>query len=54
MDESSTKGNAAELNEIADNKMMELKEKLEEELLHLGEEQYDTIWKKKDQHAIEV
>uniref|UniRef100_A0A670XPF8 1-phosphatidylinositol 4,5-bisphosphate phosphodiesterase n=1 Tax=Pseudonaja textilis TaxID=8673 RepID=A0A670XPF8_PSETE len=51
---SSTKGNAAELTENADNKMMELKEKLEEELLHLGEEQYDAIWKKKDQHAIEV
>ncbi|XP_026520098.1 1-phosphatidylinositol 4,5-bisphosphate phosphodiesterase beta-2 [Notechis scutatus] len=53
LDESSTKGNAAELTENADNKMMELKEKLEEELLHLGEEQYDAIWKKKDQHAIE-
>uniref|UniRef100_A0A670XM51 Phosphoinositide phospholipase C n=1 Tax=Pseudonaja textilis TaxID=8673 RepID=A0A670XM51_PSETE len=49
-----TKGNAAELTENADNKMMELKEKLEEELLHLGEEQYDAIWKKKDQHAIEL
>ncbi|XP_013923397.1 PREDICTED: 1-phosphatidylinositol 4,5-bisphosphate phosphodiesterase beta-2-like [Thamnophis sirtalis] len=53
LDESITKGNAAELTENADNKMMELKEKLEEELLHLGEEQYDAIWKKKDQHAIE-
>uniref|UniRef100_A0A8C6VDH3 Phosphoinositide phospholipase C n=1 Tax=Naja naja TaxID=35670 RepID=A0A8C6VDH3_NAJNA len=49
-----TKGNAAELTENADNKIMELKEKLEEELLHLGEEQYDAIWKKKDQHAIEL
>ncbi|KAG8126194.1 hypothetical protein E2320_021332 [Naja naja] len=53
LDESITKGNAAELTENADNKIMELKEKLEEELLHLGEEQYDAIWKKKDQHAIE-
>uniref|UniRef100_A0A8C6X231 Phosphoinositide phospholipase C n=1 Tax=Naja naja TaxID=35670 RepID=A0A8C6X231_NAJNA len=54
LDESITKGNAAELTENADNKIMELKEKLEEELLHLGEEQYDAIWKKKDQHAIEL
>lgn len=54
MDESSIKGNVAELTENADNKRIELKEKLEEELLHLGEEQYDAIWKKKDQHATEV
>ncbi|XP_063146033.1 1-phosphatidylinositol 4,5-bisphosphate phosphodiesterase beta-2 [Candoia aspera] len=53
LDESSTKGNAAEMSENADYKMIELKEKLEEELLQLGEEQYDAIWKKKDQHATE-
>ncbi|KAL7992465.1 hypothetical protein Chor_016721 [Crotalus horridus] len=53
LDESNMKGNVAELTENADNKRIELKEKLEEELLHLGEEQYDAIWKKKDQHATE-
>ncbi|XP_053139090.1 1-phosphatidylinositol 4,5-bisphosphate phosphodiesterase beta-2 isoform X2 [Hemicordylus capensis] len=46
-------GNAVEMAESPDNRVLELKEKLEEELIQLGEEQYDLIRKKKEQHATE-
>uniref|UniRef100_A0A803SLP1 1-phosphatidylinositol 4,5-bisphosphate phosphodiesterase n=1 Tax=Anolis carolinensis TaxID=28377 RepID=A0A803SLP1_ANOCA len=45
--------NTGEIAESPDNRVLELKDKLEEELLQLGEEQYDGIRKKKEQHATE-
>ncbi|XP_040268094.1 1-phosphatidylinositol 4,5-bisphosphate phosphodiesterase beta-2 [Bufo bufo] len=36
-----------------DPKVVDLKEKLEEELMRLGEELYESIWKKKEQHSME-
>ncbi|XP_062974944.1 1-phosphatidylinositol 4,5-bisphosphate phosphodiesterase beta-2 [Elgaria multicarinata webbii] len=42
-----------EMAESPDHKVLELKEKLEEELFQLGEEQYDGIRKKKEQQATE-
>ncbi|KAJ6667269.1 hypothetical protein lerEdw1_017247 [Lerista edwardsae] len=45
--------NAAERVESPDNRVLELKEKLEEELIQLGEELYDVIRKKKEQQATE-
>ncbi|XP_044292722.1 1-phosphatidylinositol 4,5-bisphosphate phosphodiesterase beta-2 isoform X2 [Varanus komodoensis] len=40
-----------EVAESPDSRVLELKGKLEEELTELGEEQYDAIRKKKEQHA---
>ncbi|XP_042328445.1 1-phosphatidylinositol 4,5-bisphosphate phosphodiesterase beta-2 [Sceloporus undulatus] len=45
--------NAGEITENPDNRVLELKEKLEGELIQLGEEQYDCIRKKKEQHVTE-
>lgn len=53
LDETSAGKIATEVAESPD-RVLELKEKLEEELLLLGEEQYDGIWKKKEQQATEV
>ncbi|XP_053553878.1 1-phosphatidylinositol 4,5-bisphosphate phosphodiesterase beta-2 [Bombina bombina] len=36
-----------------DHKILELKEKLEQELRAVGEEQYENMWKKKEQHSAE-
>uniref|UniRef100_A0A670JXV7 Phosphoinositide phospholipase C n=1 Tax=Podarcis muralis TaxID=64176 RepID=A0A670JXV7_PODMU len=49
------KRNAGEMAESPpDNRVLELKGKLEKELMQLGEEQYDAIRKKKELHATEV
>uniref|UniRef100_A0A6J0TZE9 1-phosphatidylinositol 4,5-bisphosphate phosphodiesterase n=1 Tax=Pogona vitticeps TaxID=103695 RepID=A0A6J0TZE9_9SAUR len=50
MDEGRSSGEVAE---SPDNRVLELKEKLEEELIQLGEEQYDGIRRKKEQHVSE-
>ncbi|XP_066471358.1 1-phosphatidylinositol 4,5-bisphosphate phosphodiesterase beta-2 [Tiliqua scincoides] len=52
-DETSPGTNAGERVESPDNRVLELKEKLEEELIQLGEELYDVIRKKKEQQATE-
>ncbi|XP_071971395.1 1-phosphatidylinositol 4,5-bisphosphate phosphodiesterase beta-2 isoform X2 [Engystomops pustulosus] len=44
---------AGEMPGKPDPKVVELKEKLEQELLRLGEELHESIWKKKEQHASE-
>nr|XP_060616268.1 1-phosphatidylinositol 4,5-bisphosphate phosphodiesterase beta-2 [Anolis sagrei ordinatus] len=44
---------SVEIAESPDNRVLELKDKLEEELLQMGEEHYDGIRKKKEQHATE-
>lgn len=54
LDDTSTGRNGAERAESPGQRALELKEKLEEELLQLGEENYDGIRKKKEQHATEV
>uniref|UniRef100_A0A674JHF3 1-phosphatidylinositol 4,5-bisphosphate phosphodiesterase n=1 Tax=Terrapene triunguis TaxID=2587831 RepID=A0A674JHF3_9SAUR len=46
-------GNPAEMAENADSRVLELKEKLEMDLMQVWEEQYDGIRKKKEQHATE-
>ncbi|XP_033001029.1 1-phosphatidylinositol 4,5-bisphosphate phosphodiesterase beta-2 [Lacerta agilis] len=54
VDDSSSGRNASEMAESPpDNRVLELKEKLEKELMQLGEEQYDAIRKKKELHATE-
>ncbi|KAM3919258.1 1-phosphatidylinositol 4,5-bisphosphate phosphodiesterase beta-2 [Leptodactylus fuscus] len=44
---------AGEMPGKPDSKIVELKEKLEQELLRLAEELYESIWKKKEQHSSE-
>ncbi|KAG9480994.1 hypothetical protein GDO78_010317, partial [Eleutherodactylus coqui] len=44
---------AGEIPGKPDPKIVELKEKLEQELMRLGEELYESIWKKKEQHSSE-
>ncbi|XP_069807236.1 1-phosphatidylinositol 4,5-bisphosphate phosphodiesterase beta-2 isoform X2 [Dendropsophus ebraccatus] len=44
---------AGEIPGKPDSKVVELKEKLEQELLRLGEETYESVWKKKEQHCTE-
>ncbi|CAN2389953.1 phosphatidylinositol phospholipase C activity, partial [Pristimantis euphronides] len=44
---------AGEIPGKPDPKVVELKEKLEHELMCLGEELYECIWKKKEQHSAE-
>ncbi|KAL8169381.1 UNVERIFIED_CONTAM: 1-phosphatidylinositol 4,5-bisphosphate phosphodiesterase beta-2 [Gekko kuhli] len=53
LDDSSASRNGAEGAESPGQRALELKEKLEEELLQLGEEHYDGIRRKKEQHATE-
>ncbi|XP_061469182.1 1-phosphatidylinositol 4,5-bisphosphate phosphodiesterase beta-2 isoform X2 [Rhineura floridana] len=53
LNESSSGKNGGEMAENPDNRVLELKEKLEEDLTQLGEEQYDAIRKKKEQQATE-
>lgn len=40
--------------ESLDSRVLELKERLEMELIHLGEEYHDGIRRRKEQHATEV
>ncbi|CAH2328169.1 1-phosphatidylinositol 4,5-bisphosphate phosphodiesterase beta-2 [Pelobates cultripes] len=44
---------AGEIPGKGDPKVLELKEKMEQELTRAGEEHYESIWKKKEQHSIE-
>uniref|UniRef100_A0A8C3P664 1-phosphatidylinositol 4,5-bisphosphate phosphodiesterase n=1 Tax=Chrysemys picta bellii TaxID=8478 RepID=A0A8C3P664_CHRPI len=53
VEEVSAGGNPAEMAENADSRVLELKEKLEMDLMQVWEEQYDGIRKKKEQHATE-
>ncbi|XP_067414267.1 1-phosphatidylinositol 4,5-bisphosphate phosphodiesterase beta-2 isoform X2 [Emydura macquarii macquarii] len=53
VEETSTGVSPAEMAENADGRVLELKEKLEMDLMQLWEEQYDEIRKKKEQHATE-
>ncbi|XP_054828199.1 1-phosphatidylinositol 4,5-bisphosphate phosphodiesterase beta-2 isoform X2 [Eublepharis macularius] len=53
LDEMTAGRNTAERAESPGHRVLALKEKLEEELLQLGEEHYDGIRKKKEQHAAE-
>uniref|UniRef100_A0A8D0HP81 1-phosphatidylinositol 4,5-bisphosphate phosphodiesterase n=1 Tax=Sphenodon punctatus TaxID=8508 RepID=A0A8D0HP81_SPHPU len=52
-EEISAGGSTAEMPEGADSRVLELKERLEIELIQQGEEQYDGIRKRKEQHASE-
>uniref|UniRef100_A0A8C8RMW2 1-phosphatidylinositol 4,5-bisphosphate phosphodiesterase n=1 Tax=Pelusios castaneus TaxID=367368 RepID=A0A8C8RMW2_9SAUR len=53
VEETSAGGSSAEMAENADSRVLDLKEKLEIELMQLWEEQYDEIRKKKELHATE-
>ncbi|XP_075469488.1 1-phosphatidylinositol 4,5-bisphosphate phosphodiesterase beta-2 isoform X3 [Ascaphus truei] len=44
---------AGDTSDTGDPKVLELKDKLEQELTCLSEEQYESIWKKKEQHSAE-
>nr|XP_010302152.1 PREDICTED: 1-phosphatidylinositol 4,5-bisphosphate phosphodiesterase beta-2 [Balearica regulorum gibbericeps] len=48
-----TCGNPVEMAESVDSRILELRERLEMDLIHLGEEHYDGIRRKKEQHATE-
>ncbi|XP_074854939.1 1-phosphatidylinositol 4,5-bisphosphate phosphodiesterase beta-2 isoform X2 [Carettochelys insculpta] len=52
-EEITTGCSSAEMAECAESRVLELKEKLEMDLIQLWEEQYDGIRKKKEQHATE-
>ncbi|NXO49091.1 PLCB2 phosphodiesterase, partial [Aramus guarauna] len=48
-----TCGNPVEMAESVDSRILELRERLETDLIYLGEEHYDGIRRKKEQHATE-
>lgn len=49
-----TCANPVEMAESIDSRVMELRERLEMDLIQLGEEHHDGIRRKKEQHATEV
>lgn len=49
-----TYANPVEMAESIDSRILELRERLEMDLIHLGEEHHDGIRRKKEQHATEV
>uniref|UniRef100_A0A663F7L6 Phosphoinositide phospholipase C n=1 Tax=Aquila chrysaetos chrysaetos TaxID=223781 RepID=A0A663F7L6_AQUCH len=49
-----TCANPVEMAESIDSRILELRERLEMDLIHLGEEHHDEIRRKKEQHATEV
>lgn len=49
-----TYANRVEMAESIDSQVWELRERLEMDLIHLGEEHHDGVRRKKEQHATEV